>query len=568
MIWHFRHIDRTRAARLADELRQPLKVGEFLAARSFNDAEEVKTFIKSDLKGLPGPMTLTDMGKAVERLVQARRRGELVAVCGDYDADGITATALLARGFGELGHEVLTRIPNRLTEGYGLKPESVIDLAQRGARLIVTVDNGVSGHEAVDQANELGLEVIITDHHRLPPKLPSALAVINPHRDSIWREAPPAGVGVAFLLLAAAKRRYAELGLLEEGQGPALMEYLPLVAIGTIADLVPLRGPNRILVRHGLSYLATSKQPGLTALKKISRVGGEKIGPRDIGFRLAPRLNAAGRLGSAEPALELLLAKEEKGAARLALRLEELNRERHQGQNRLCTEALERLELETSPDHRTVVLAGQGWPPGLLGLAASRVAETTGKPTVLFSVDGELAVGSGRSAGNFNLYRALDSMRHLFVSFGGHSQAAGLTLRGELLDEFKNNLERFAEELADYSDEAELLVDLEVTLGDLEPLSRPLAALEPFGQEHPAPVVVIRGAEVTDARPTDSGGDQHLKLVLGEGVCRHQVFGFNLASRFCEINRRMDVALSLEVSEFKGKTSFNWRLLDFQPSDP
>lgn len=565
MLWRFRDIDRQQAENLARELHQPLKVGEFLAARRFKSADEVKSFIKADLKGLPAPLTLTDMDKAVDRLLLARQKDELIAVCGDYDADGLTASALLTRGFRELGHRVLTRIPNRLTEGYGLKPESVLDLAERGARLIVTVDNGVSGHEAIEEAHRQGLEVIITDHHRLPPDLPPALAVVNPHRDALWREAPPAGVGVAFLLLAAVKRRYQEEKLLAEGQGPALMDYLALVAIGTVADLVPLKGANRIMVRHGLSYLASTRQPGLAALKKIARVGGEKIGPRDIGFRLAPRLNAAGRLGSAEPALELLLAEEEKGAARLALKLEDLNRERHQGQSRLCAEALERLEMECSPDCRTVVLAGEGWPPGLLGLAASKVAESTGKPTVLFSLDQDLAVGSGRSSGNFNLYRALDEMRHFFISFGGHAQAAGLTLKRDFLETFRQTLEALAAEVVDFSDEAELWVDLEASLADLDSLSRPLAALEPFGQEHPAPVVVVRGAKVADARPTDSNGDHHLKLVLGEGLSRRQVFGFNLAPRFCEISRKMDVALSLDVSEFKGQTSFNWRLLDFRP---
>lgn len=567
MIWTFRHIDPTLARKLAADLGQPLKVGEFLSARSFKEAAEVRSFIRADLKELPGPRTLTDMDKAVERLLAARQANQVVAVCGDYDADGLTASALLTRGFRELGHQVLVRVPNRLTEGYGLKPEAVLDLIERGAELIVTVDNGISDHEAVTAAVEAGVEVIITDHHQLPPQLPPALAIVNPHRDSIWRDSPPAGVGVAFMLLAALKRHYQEAGLLLEGQGPALMEYLPLVAIGTIADLVPLTGPNRILVRHGLKFLAESRQPGLAALKKIARVNGEKVCPKDVGFRLAPRLNAAGRLGSADPALELLLADDEALAARLALQLEELNRARHQGQSRLCLEALERLEGEIFPDSRTVVLGGEGWPRGLLGLAASRVAEATGKPTVLFSLEGEMAVGSGRSAGNFNLYSALNELRHLFVSFGGHAQAAGLSLETARLEELRAGLEEVAQSRPDFSDEMELLVDLTASLGDLETLARPLAALEPFGQAHPSPVVVIRRAKVTDARPTDSGGDQHMKLFLGDGLTRLTVVGFGLAPRLCEVSREMDLALSMESQEYRGVSTVNWRLLDFRPPD-
>ncbi|MDR2945167.1 MAG: single-stranded-DNA-specific exonuclease RecJ [Candidatus Adiutrix sp.] len=568
MIWRLRNIDRGRAAALAQALGQPLKLGEFLAARGFREAEEVKTFIRADLKSLPPPASLTDMDKAAERLARARREDELVAVCGDYDADGLTAAALLTRGLGELGHRTLTRIPHRLTDGYGLKPSVMQGLAEKGVTLVVTVDNGISDSEAVEAAVQSGIDVIITDHHHLPPELPPAVAIVDPHRDPLWRDHPPAGVGVAFLLLCVLKRLYQQNGLLAAGEGPSLMDYLPLVAIGTVADLAPLVGPNRVLVRHGLAFLGTSKQPGLNALKKIARISGERVSPRDVGFRLAPRLNAAGRLGSADPALELLLADDERQAQRLATKLEELNRERYQGQNRLCAEALERLEEEISPDRRTVVLGGENWPRGLLGLAASRVAESAQKPTVLFSLENGLAVGSGRSAGNFNLYKALNALRHLFISFGGHSQAAGMTLESHLLDEFAAGLENEAQGEPDFQPEAELLIDMEAGLGDLGGLARSLAVLEPFGQGHPAPVLMVRSAKIAEARPTDSGGESHMKMVLGEGLNRQSVVGFGLASRLCEVQREMDVALTLDISEFRGQLNPAWRLLDFRaPED-
>ncbi|MDR3038657.1 MAG: single-stranded-DNA-specific exonuclease RecJ, partial [Candidatus Adiutrix sp.] len=553
MIWTFRHIDPAAAGRLAADLGQPLKMGEFLAARSFKSAAEVRDFIRSDLQSLPSPLTLTDMDKAVVRLRTARLKGEITAICGDYDADGLTATALLVRGFRELGLTGLARVPNRLTEGYGLRPGAVEELAGRGVSLIVTVDNGVSDLEAVKRAAALGLDVIITDHHRLPPVLPPALALINPHRDALWRSQPLAGVGVAFMLLAALKRHLREAGLLAEGAGPALLEYLPLVAIGTIADLAPLRGVNRVLVRHGLTFLASTTWPGLAALKKVARLVAKRVGGRDVGFRLAPRLNAAGRLGSVDPALSLLLAEAEEPAASLAVRLDELNQQRYQGQNRLSREALERLELEISPDRRTVVLGDADWPRGFLGLAASRVAETTHKPTVLFRLEGGLAVGSGRSYGRFHLYRALDSLRHLFVSFGGHAQAAGLTLPAECLAEFSAGLEEAAQAEPDFSAEPELEVDLAADLGDLETLARPLAALEPYGQGHPPPVLVIPRIQVLEPRFTDSGGEAHLKMTLAGGLARRKVVGFNLGRRLSEVTPEMDVALSLEMNEYQGR---------------
>ena len=564
MTWRFRHIDQAAAARLSSELGQPLKVGEFLSARKFREAGPVREFVRADLKSLPPPQSLTDMDKAVERLLAARQRGELTAICGDYDADGLTAAALLARGFKELGLQALVRVPNRLTEGYGLKPEAVEEVAGRGASLIVTVDSGVSDLDAVERARAAGLEVIITDHHRLPPRLPPALALINPHRDEIWRDHPPAGVGVAFLLLAALKRRWISAGLLGPGEGPALLEYLPLVAIGTIADLAPLQGPNRILVRHGLDFLGSTAWPGLAALKRVARLTTEKVGGRDVGFRLAPRLNAAGRLGSADPALNLLLAEAEDQANRLAAHLDDLNHQRYQRQNRLCREVMERLELEISPGRRTVVLADPDWSRGLLGPVASRVAESVRKPTVLLRLEDGLARGSGRTYGSFNLYQALEGLRPLFLSFGGHAQAAGLTLSADLLEEFKAGLEEAAQAGPDFTG-PELEVDLVAALGDLEGLAGPLAALEPYGPGHPPPVLVIPRARIGEARPTDRGGEAHMKMVLVDGLTRLKVVGFNLADRLEEVGPEMDVALSLEFNEYQGRINPGWRLVDFRP---
>jgi single-stranded-DNA-specific exonuclease len=367
------------------------------------------------------------------------------------------------------------------------------------------------------------------------------------------------------MLMAAVKKHYQNLGLVSPQEGPSLVENLPLVAIGAIADMAPLCGANRIMVRHGLDLLASSSHPGLTALKQISRLAPQnRVSPRDVGFRMAPRLNAAGRLGSADPALELLLAEDEGLARTLAARLENLNRERHQLQNRLCGEALEKLEMEARPDDRTVVLAGEGWPRGILGLAASRVAETTGKPTVLFSLENGLAVGSGRTSGKFNLYSALNASRHLYTAFGGHAQAAGLTMPAKNLDDFRISFEDAASQEGDFLEEMEHWIDFRVALGDLPALDRPLAAMEPFGQDNPQPLVMVSQAHVLDARPTDSGGESHIKMVIGDGLIRQKIIGFNLAPRLYEVGRELDVLLTPDFSEYKGQSSTQWRLVDFR----
>jgi single-stranded-DNA-specific exonuclease len=323
------------------------------------------------------------MGMAVEQLFTAFSENRLVAVSGDYDADGLTATALLKRVLTSLGLKVLTRIPHRLEEGYGLSPEAVREMAGMGASLLVTVDSGVSDVEAAREAERLGVSMIITDHHELPPELPKVAAIINPHLGGGLSSASPlAGVGVAFMLAWAARKAFQAKGLALGA--PPLVETLALVALGTIADLAPLVGANRTLTRHGLDFLSTSEWPGLAALRRISRLAPQaKLSVKDVGFKLAPRLNAAGRLGSAEPALELLLAEDQAKASELARRLDDLNRLRYETQGLLVDEAMEMLEFESRADDRTVVLAKAGWPKGLLGLAASRVAERRDRKSVV-----------------------------------------------------------------------------------------------------------------------------------------------------------------------------------------
>jgi single-stranded-DNA-specific exonuclease len=427
----------------------------------------------------------------------------------------------------------------------------------------VTVDCGVSDNAAIRTANELSLPVIVTDHHRLPPVLPEAKAIVNPHLGGGWEKHPLAGVGVAFVLAWGLKNALKAKGV---ETSLSLVEYLSLVALGSIADLVPLKGANRILVMNGLNFLARVPWPGLAALRRRALKSEDFVSPRDVGFRLAPRLNAAGRLGQTETALELLMASDPARAEELAERLETLNRDRIKNQTALLEEALEKLadeELESS-QRRTVVLAGDGWPKGLLGLAATKVAEITHRPTIIFGVENGEAVGSGRGVAGFNLFAALEPLRDLCVSMGGHAQAAGLRLKAENLPLFREALEKSAYDQAPPDQESQLDVDLVVdSLQELTDLAPALGKMEPFGQANPAPVTVIKNAQVLEAAPTRSGGDRHLSLRLFDGAYKINLIGFDLAPRLQEIGSRLDVAISLETEKF-GRRELNWRLVDFK----
>jgi single-stranded-DNA-specific exonuclease len=414
----------------------------------------------------------------------------------------------------------------------------------------------------VEAANGYGMEVVVTDHHQLPPNLPPAAAIVNPHLGGGWEAYPLAGVGVAFMLAWG-------LSMAMKTQGIAcpvsMVENLALVALGTIADLAPLVGTNRILVRHGLNFLAQLTWPGLAALRKKVVKSAGYITTQNVSFGMAPRLNAAGRLGQAEVALDILIANDPHKAEQLADQLEGFNRRRLSDQKILLEDALDQLaDMELlSGGGRTIVSAGEGWPKGLLGLVATRVVEETQRPTILLSLEDDKASGSGRSVPGFNLFRALEPLRDLCLSMGGHAQAAGLRLKREMLPKFREAFERSAHNQEPPQAEPQLDVDMIMSLSDLAVMAPILAQLEPFGSSHPSPVVVLKNARILEAAPTKSGGDQHMMLRLFDGQNKIQVIGFGLSPRLHEIGASMDLALKLETDKF-GRYEPNWRLLDFK----
>lgn len=562
---HQWRIYRYRDDRIDDLARQidlPPVLTASLVRRGLIDRPRIESFLDPSLARLPDPGLLPDMDAAVDRLARAAAGDEHVVIYGDYDADGVTATVLLTDFLRRCGVRTTPYIPHRLDEGYGLNPEAVRWLKDQGADLIVTVDCGVSDREAVMEAGRLGLDVIVTDHHQTPPELPPAVAVVNPQRpDHDFPQAGLAGVGVAFFLAGGLRRALRESGVWTKTHQPELAGYLALAAIGTVADVSPLTGVNRILVAEGLKQLTRSGRPGLVALKESSALAGNQpVTVRDVAFRLAPRLNAAGRLGSARSSLELLLTPDADQAARLAADLEEINKERRRLQERVYQDAARMIE-ESGVTRKAIVLAKAGWPRGVVGLAASRLAEQFGLPAVLMEVDGGLARGSARSARGFNLFGALNKLRDLMIRFGGHEQAAGLTLAEDMVPRLAEALAELAAEEIDDDVPDVLDVDGVVSLEALEAMRPHLPRLEPHGAGNPEPVLAVADLKVLSAGVV---GRDHLKLTLGDGVRAVSAIGFGLGGRLPELGPRTCAALAPHMSTYRGQTTLGFKILDLK----
>lgn len=488
------------------------------------------------------------------------RRREPVAVYGDYDADGLTATCLMHQLLTDLGVPCIPYIPNRLTEGYGLNLSALQHLRGQ-ARLLITVDCGISDHQEVAWAKEQGLEIIITDHHEIPPDLPPALAVVNPKRNGAgYPFSSLAGVGVALLLALGLRAGLRESGWFEGRPEPNLRSYLDLVALGSAADVVPLLGENRILVREGLRVLEESRRPGLAALKEVARLEGKNITLRDVVFRLAPRINAAGRLGQARSALELLLSQDLAQARVQAQYLDNLNRQRQTLEAEVLRQAAD-LIRQTGLNRRPVmVLARQDWHPGVLGIVAARLAEEYYRPVALVSLKDGVGRGSARSIDGFHLFAGLNACRGLLLKFGGHEAAAGFALDAANLDALQEGLElAFQEQLGPTPPRPSLKVDAQVNLAELNAeFFQHLERLRPFGPGNPEPVFVCTGVECLTSRVV---GLKHLKVQLAQGQYVQEAIAFNMGA-YHPLAGPLEVAFSARLSFFQGRTSPELRLLD------
>jgi single-stranded-DNA-specific exonuclease len=563
--WELAVGDPARDAALAQALDVPPLFARLLAARGCRDAIAARLFLDAPLESLHDPFLMKGMSAAVRRLHAAVAGGETVLVCGDFDADGITGMALLMEGLGAVGARVRFAVPQRLTDGYGL-PLSIVDTAVRdGVRLLVTVDHGISAHEAIAAARRGGVDVLVCDHHLPSAALPPATVILNPRqRDCAYPCKDLCGVGIAFKLLQA---------LEAVGGADSGWRGLELVALGTVADLVPLAGENRILARHGLTRLATTGRPGLRALMARAGIrleGASSLTAGQVGFGLAPRLNAAGRLADAAAAVHLLLTEDPAEADRLAGDLDRQNRERQGLEAGILEEAAACAErTHDLARDRALILFGENWHPGVLGIVASRLADRLRRPVVLLTRVGDEAAGSVRGFEGFHVAEALEQCGSLLTRHGGHRAAGGCSLPLERLPAFR---ERFlalaAETLPEEGAAPVLRLDAEVRLAELDlPLVDLLARLGPHGIGNPEPVFAARGLQVM--RSVRLVGRNHLKFKVrsaGAGGRVLEAIGFNWGELAERLDRadppRVDLAFVPERNSWNGHESLQLRLLD------
>jgi single-stranded-DNA-specific exonuclease len=556
--------DEASVATLHADLNLPVPLCRLLALRGRAEPGAARAFLKPRLDQLLDPFELPDMDAAVRRLEHALRSGELILVHGDYDVDGICSTALFTRFLQSLGGRVVPFTPNRLRDGYDLGPAGVAAAKAAGATLILTGDCGTVAYGAIEAARAAGIDVIVTDHHTPGTDLPAAVALVNPNRlDSRYPDHGLAGVGVAFKLcqaIAAARGMPAD----------SLWPWLDFVAVATIADLAPLEGENRVLVRYGLRLLRETRNPGLRALLAVSGIDtAGAIGTGQISHGLAPRINAVGRMGDAGRGVTLLLTDDAAEAGRLAALADEENRRRKSVDRETLRQALEQLVRDYDPERDFgIVLAAPEWHTGVIGIVASRVVERVHRPTVLIAIDSATgrARGSARSIAGFHLYEAIRDCGHLLQRFGGHRQAAGLEIEPGRIAEFRaafNTRARAALTPDDLTPPVWIDMDLRLADGDLAMLEL-LRHFGPFGIGNAAPVFACRGA--TLARPPRTVGEGHLKLLVDDGTARVDAIGFGMAERVPRLAQgsRIDVAFQLQLDEWNGRRRPQLRLLDIR----
>jgi single-stranded-DNA-specific exonuclease len=547
MRWQVSTADSETVQRLSRELDLDPLVARLLVLRGLEDPEAAERFLHPSLRHLHDPFLMADMGVAVARLRRAVERGERILIYGDYDVDGTLAVVVLLTALRALGADVDIHIPHRLADGYGMRVPVVERAAAEGFRVVLSVDTGVREHEVLARAGELGLDCIVTDHHLPDRHLPPACAILNPRRsDCGYPNKNLSGVGVAFKLAQAL------LG--ERWEERHIQSYLKVVALGTIADVVPLVGENRVIARFGLEGLRRPAHAGLAALLEVAGLSGRPITTGDVSFRLAPRLNAAGRMQNARDVIDLFMAADAAQARTIAERLENLNRARQQVEEEILAEILALMERHPEKAERySLVFAGEGWHRGVIGIVAQRVVDRYHRPTLVVGVEGGVGVGSARSIKGFHLLEALSSLGDLFDRFGGHAQAAGFTLSTRRIPELEAGLEGYARTVLSPPDlEPVLRVDAELSLEQADwKLYEQVRKLEPYGFGNPTPVFATREAFLL--APPRILKEKHLKLTVAQGTKSLQALGWGRAgdSEGLAPGQRLDLAFTLDENVFQ-----------------
>lgn len=564
--WRIAQVDPDQVRTLAMALDLPPLVARVLALRGVTEPSEAQLFLRASLADMPDPALMADIDRAAQRIVSAIRDGEHVTVYGDYDVDGVTSTAVLWLFFRDtLGIELDYYIPHRLREGYGLNTAAIDTLAERGTKVLITVDNGSSAVDEIAHARALGIDVVIIDHHQISDPEPEAFAHLNPHRtvcDFPFKGL--AAVGVAFMLLVQVRRHLREADFYD-GPDPRPDRYLDLVALGTVADVAPLGGVNRAIVRYGVKLMRARPRTGVAALMDVSRTSVEGVSARDLGFRLGPRINAAGRIDDASRGLKLLIGDDPRRAATLAELVEGQNRERRTIQARMVDEATALAEAAVAEGHPVLVLAGEDWHPGVVGIVAARMVESFHRPSILLARDGNVLKGSARSTGDVDIKKALDACASLLMRYGGHPAAAGMTLRVDALDAFRAALGEAVVRLRHGPPgppalEADAEVDLnQLSISELEALD----LIGPFGHENPTPRFISRGVRGR-ARVLRGG---HLKVMLraGDGPC--EALAWNKEHLAPIWRGPVDLFYSPRFEVWRGRRKLVLRVHDMRPSD-
>jgi len=549
-----------QAAALARQLGAPATIGQILWNRGMTDVAAARRFIEPRLEDLHAPWGMLGMDRAVSRVERAIERREPILVHGDYDVDGLTATYLLVSVLREFGADVRAHIPHRLKDGYGLSTPSIEAAAAAGVQLVITVDCGISAHEPIARGAALGVDVVVTDHHEPPSVLPMAAAIVNPHQPGCtYPFKGLCGVGVAFKLASALAER--------RGAHEIVERYLDVVALGTVADAVPLSGENRVLVHHGLDRLQKSDHPGLRALIEVAGLTGKRINAGHVGFQLAPRLNAAGRMGSALQALDLLMTRDADQARSLARSLDEDNTRRRELDERVENEAAERVERELRwPDCTSIVLWSEEWHAGVLGIVASRLVERFQRPAILLAVQPPWARGSGRSAGGLDLTQLLTDCAEMLSTYGGHAYAAGLSVAHDRLPALRERIETLTRERLDLEKcVPRLVVDADLAFGSIDTeLLEWLDRLPPHGLDNPEPVFRTEAARIESSSTVGSG--RHLKLWLRDSSGGGDAIGYGFGERAAEFLKGTSCAVAYlpQRNEYMGETTVQLKVRGLQ----
>lgn len=565
--WNIKQCDMSLQKYLSDNLSISPIISQLLVNRGMHDVDKIKSFLNSNLAELYNPFLMKGMSEAVFRIRKALDKKEKILIHGDYDVDGVTATALLFFTLQEFDAESIYYIPDRLTEGYGLGLSGVEEAVRIKANLVITVDCGISSHEEVDALNKHGIDVIVTDHHEPPKILPNAHATINPHQKGCaYPDKNLSGVSIVFKLCQA---------LSSELNNKNFWKHLDLVSLGTVSDIAPILGENRILVKEGLKLFKNiGSNKGVKALIEVSGIKKDKIGAFEIGFILGPRINAAGRLGSAGTAVELLLTDDDEKAKELAKKLNKANQERQRIEKDTLKEAISKIEKDINfKDHKVIVLHNENWHAGVMGIVASRISDRFNRPAILISTKDGIGRGSGRSIENFHLFEALSSCEEFLKEYGGHQYACGLTILEENLPGFIKLINELAASTMTTEDLIQsLCIDMDIELNMLDyKTAEDIARLEPFGEGNPEPIFCSRNLRL--AQPLRVLKGEHIKFQVTDGKKNFEAIGFGMAKDSdielaLRNNPLFDMAYTISINNWQGVDTVQLKIEDIKPSGP